>query len=37
MPPRDTTWVGWPYYNQFNYTPFGRILWVGLDIHFGAR
>ncbi|HEX7370550.1 MAG TPA: TonB-dependent receptor [Rhodanobacteraceae bacterium] len=37
MPPRDTTWVGWPYYNQFNYNPFGRAIWVDLNIHFGAK
>ncbi|HKT40891.1 MAG TPA: TonB-dependent receptor [Rhodanobacteraceae bacterium] len=35
MPPRDKTWVGWPYYNQFNYNPFGRIIWLDLNIHFG--
>ncbi|HJP99059.1 MAG TPA: TonB-dependent receptor [Rhodanobacteraceae bacterium] len=37
MPPRDTTWVGWPYYNQFNYNPFGRIIWLDLRIHFGGK
>lgn len=37
MPPADTTWVGWPYYNQFNYNPFGRIIWLDLKIHFGAK
>ncbi|MBN8736510.1 MAG: TonB-dependent receptor [Xanthomonadales bacterium] len=37
MPPRDTTWVGWPYYNQYNYNPYGRILWLDLNIHFGGK
>lgn len=37
MPPRDTTWVGWPYYNQFNYNPFGRAIWLELNIHFGGK
>jgi outer membrane receptor protein involved in Fe transport len=37
MPPRDKTWVGWPYYNQFNYNPFGRIIWLDLKIHFGGK
>lgn len=36
MPPTDRTWVGWPYYNQFNYDPWGRTIWVELDLHFGA-
>jgi hypothetical protein len=29
--------VGWPYYNQFNYNPFGRIIWLDLNIHFGGK
>lgn len=37
MPPRDKTWVGWPFYNQFNYNPFGRAIWLDLNIHFGGR
>jgi outer membrane receptor protein involved in Fe transport len=37
MPPRDLTWVGWPYYNQFNYNPFGRAMWLDLNIHFGGK
>ncbi len=37
MPPSDTTWVGWPYYNQFNYNPFGRAIWLDLNIHFGGK
>jgi outer membrane receptor protein involved in Fe transport len=37
MPPRDTTWVGWPYYNPFNYNPFGRIIWLSLNIHLGGK
>jgi outer membrane receptor protein involved in Fe transport len=37
MPPADTTWVGWPYYNQFNYNPWGRSIWLSLDVHFGAK
>ncbi len=36
MPPRDQTWVGWPYYNQFNYTPWGRAVWLSIDVHFGG-
>ena len=36
MPPRDNTWVGWPYYNQFNYNPFGRLIWLDLNIHLGG-
>jgi outer membrane receptor for ferrienterochelin and colicin len=36
MPPKDQTWVGWPYYNQFNYTPWGRAIWLDLNIHFGS-
>lgn len=36
MPPRDTTWVGWPYYNQFNYNPFGRAIWLDFNVRFGA-
>jgi outer membrane receptor protein involved in Fe transport len=37
MPPADKTWVGWPFYNQFNYNPFGRIIWLDLNIHFGGK
>jgi outer membrane receptor protein involved in Fe transport len=37
MPPADKTWVGWPYYNQFNYNPFGRAIWLDLNIHFGGK
>jgi len=37
MPPQDQTWVGWPYYNQFNYTPWGRAIWLDVNIHFGGK
>lgn len=37
MPPRDTTATGWPYYNIFNYNPFGRMIWLNLNIHFGGK
>lgn len=37
MPPADDTWVGWPYYNQFNYTPWGRSIWLSLNIHLGGK
>lgn len=37
MPPQDMTWVGWPFYNQFNYNPFGRAMWLDLNIHFGGK
>ncbi|HJU26504.1 MAG TPA: TonB-dependent receptor, partial [Rhodanobacteraceae bacterium] len=37
MPPSDKTWAGWPYYNQFNYDPWGRIIWAEIDIHFGKK
>jgi outer membrane receptor protein involved in Fe transport len=37
MPPADKTWVGWPYYNQFNYNPYGRIIWLDINIHFGGK
>jgi outer membrane receptor protein involved in Fe transport len=37
MPPADTTWGGWQYYNQFNYNPWGRSIWWSLDVHFGAK
>lgn len=36
MPPEDSTWVGWPFFNEFNYTPYGRIVWLDLDVHFGS-
>ena len=36
MPPRDKTWVGWPYYNVFNYNAYGRAFWVELNVHFGG-
>ncbi len=36
MPPRDNTWVGWPYYNNFNYNAYGRAFWVQLNVHFGG-
>ena len=37
MPPPDSTWVGWPYYSVDNYNPFGRIIWLDLNIHFGGK
>lgn len=36
MPPRDSTWIGWPYYNVFNYNAFGRSYWLELNVRFGA-
>lgn len=36
MPPRDSTWIGWPYYNVFNYNAFGRSYWVEMTVRFGA-
>lgn len=34
MPPVDTTAVAWPFYDEFSYNPYGRIVWLDLDIHF---
>ena len=36
MPPRDNTWIGWPYYNVFNYNAFGRAYWLEFNVRFGA-
>ncbi len=36
MPPRDSTWVGWPYYNVFNYNAFGRSYWAEITVRFGG-
>ncbi|THD12246.1 TonB-dependent receptor domain-containing protein [Metallibacterium scheffleri] len=36
MPPRDSTWIGWPYYNVFNYNAFGRSYWLELNVRFGT-
>jgi len=29
--------VGWPYYSVDNYNPFGRIVWLDLNIRFGGK
>ncbi|HET6430745.1 TonB-dependent receptor domain-containing protein [Dyella sp.] len=33
-PPRDKTFSAYPYYNLFNYNPYGRALWLQASIHF---
>lgn len=37
MPPADTTFVGWPYYDVDRFNPFGRIIWLDLNIRFGGK
>jgi outer membrane receptor protein involved in Fe transport len=36
MPPRDSTWTSSPYYNSFNYNPYGRQFWLEFDLKFGG-
>ncbi len=36
MPPRDNTWTGYPYYNNQNYSVFGRSYWLEFNVRFGA-
>jgi outer membrane receptor protein involved in Fe transport len=33
-PPRDNTYSAYPYYNIFNYNPYGRAIWFQASIHF---
>ena len=35
MPPNDPTFTALPYYNQFNYNPYGRAYWLEIDWRFG--
>uniref|UniRef100_UPI001F5624C1 TonB-dependent receptor domain-containing protein n=1 Tax=Luteimonas aquatica TaxID=450364 RepID=UPI001F5624C1 len=36
MPPRDRTWTDYPYYNNFNYNPYGRSFLLELNWRLGA-
>jgi outer membrane receptor protein involved in Fe transport len=36
MPPKDPTWTAAPYYNEFNYNPYGRQFWLEFDVKFGG-
>lgn len=36
MPPRDQTWVWYPFYNYLNYNPYGRAVWAEINVHFGG-
>jgi outer membrane receptor protein involved in Fe transport len=35
-PPIDKTFSAYPYYNNFNYNSFGRLVMVEFNMHFGA-
>lgn len=35
-PPVDKTYTAYPYYNIFNYSGFGRAVWLEFDVRFGA-
>lgn len=37
MPPVDHTNPNFPYYNTYNYNPYGRAIWVEFAAHFGGR
>lgn len=37
MPPVDHTSPNFPYYNTYNYNPYGRAIWVEFAAHFGAH
>jgi outer membrane receptor protein involved in Fe transport len=35
-PPKDPTWTAYPYYNQFNYNPYGRSFFLEMEVRFGG-
>ena len=35
MPPKDSTYTAAPYYNFYNYNPYGRAYWLEFDWRFG--
>ena len=37
MPPVDHTNPNFPYYNTYNYNPYGRAIWVEFAAHFGGH
>jgi outer membrane receptor protein involved in Fe transport len=37
MPPVDKTASPFPYYNTYNYNPYGRAVWAEFAIHFGGH
>lgn len=37
MPPVDHTNPNFPYYNTYNYNPYGRAIWVEFAAHFGTK
>lgn len=36
-PPVDKTASNFPYYNTYNYNPYGRALWAEFSFHFGGK
>ncbi|MBN8887275.1 MAG: TonB-dependent receptor [Rudaea sp.] len=35
MPPKDSSWTVYPYYNAGSYNPYGRQMWLEFDWKFG--
>jgi outer membrane receptor protein involved in Fe transport len=36
MPPRDRSWTTYPYYNNFNYSAYGRAMWLEYRVEVGG-